>query len=142
MATKKPTRNPITSTQNPERREFLRRSVFVSALVLGAQALSQGLARKAFGQGEPADLDPKDPTAKDQGYVANIDKLAKKPPEHKPNSYCWNCVLYTSNFVPAGATADKSQKGSCARFAMKRVEAKGWCKAWVENGAMKGKKHS
>jgi hypothetical protein len=70
-------------------------------------------------------LSEDDPTAKSLGYVTDAKKVdAKANPNYKPGQVCANCMQYTGK---AGA-AD----GPCNIFPGKNVNAKGWCKVWVQ----------
>jgi hypothetical protein len=131
----------MASCSSPRRREFLLKGMTLAAALPAVLAI-QTFSRSASAQAEPPDLDPKDAMAKAQGFTKNVDKAKPAPKERKHGSYCWNCLLYGQNPVPKGATADQTQKASCAVFAMKRVEHGDWCRSWAENAQMKGKKHA
>lgn len=55
--------------------------------------------------------------------------------------YCWTCILYTAE--PDVTAPEKSKQGPCKLMLSLEdcvVEAKGGCRSWAENAAMKGKK--
>lgn len=75
-------------------------------------------------------LSESDPTAKSLGYVTDAKKVdPKSNPNYKPGQVCANCMQYTGK---AGAA-----EGPCNIFPGKTVNAKGWCKVWVQKPGTK-----
>jgi len=103
-----------------------RRAVVKSAL-LGVVAIplaSLLATARAHAVDLPA-LDEKDPQAKALGYVSDAGKVdVKSNPTFKPGQTCSNCLQLT------GSAGDPLRP--CNLFPGKRVNANGWCKAWVK----------
>jgi hypothetical protein len=88
----------------------------------GPVALAAG---RAWAQGAPGKVDPKDPQAAPLGYTEDSTRVdARRFPRHAAEQVCANCQVYAGK--PAEAT------GPCGVFAGKLVAAQGWCSAWVE----------
>ncbi len=113
------------STENQNRRDFLKKSLITLAAVpaagVAAQAILSGTARAA---GEKL-VDEKDPTAAALKYT----HAGKKPADYKEkrggvepkDQTCANCILYVK-------IDDKI--GKCNMIANGAVKAGGWCTAW------------
>ena len=83
------------------------------------------LGAAALARAQPVALDPKDPAAVAQGYVADATKADKaKFPKYAAGQACGNCQLFQGK--PGDAT------GGCAIFGGKKVSAKGWCSAYTK----------
>ena len=95
-----------------------RRAVVKGGLVASALVPVAGLFINAAARGEPAALDPSDPTAKALGYVTK---------SAKPDANCANCSQFQ------GKAGDAT--GTCTIFAGKSVASAGWCMSWVKKAA-------
>lgn len=79
----------------------------------------------AFVRAQAPTLDPKDPVAVAQGYVADATKVDKaKYPKYAAGQLCANCALYQG---AAGSAA-----GPCPIYGNKLVPAKAWCNVYVK----------
>jgi len=101
------------------RRDFL-------GVVLGAASASaMATAMRANAQAKAPELEESDPVATALGYKKDGTKVDKaKFPKYAAGQACTNCQLYQGK--PTDASAP------CPTFAMKIVQGKGWCNAWVK----------
>lgn len=113
------------TTENHNRREFLKKSLVTLASVPAAAAAAQALmSSKALAADEKL-VDEKDPTANALKY----NHAGKKPADYKEtrggvapkDQSCSNCMLYTKA---------NDKQGKCQMIATGAVAAKGWCTAW------------
>jgi len=101
------------------------RRVFMLQVATGPAAL---VAARAWAQGAPAKVNPKDPQAAALGYTEDGTQVdARRFPHRTAEQACANCQVYAGR--PSEAT------GSCAVFAGRLVAARGWCSAWVLKAA-------
>ncbi|RDL45746.1 high potential iron-sulfur protein [Marinomonas piezotolerans] len=99
--------------QNKDRRAFIKKGLLGLAVApFGVSMIS----RSAFAA-MPM-LDPNAPNAKALNYVEDAAQ-ATSHPAFKANSKCANCALYQAS-------------GACPLFAGHKVDANGWCQAWVK----------
>lgn len=95
----------------PSRRVFLRRAGAGTVLVVMGGLVA---FRNSISAGHLPKLDVDDPTAKALEYTHESTKAAQQ---------CSNC-----NFWKGGDSA----WGECTIFPGKAVNAKGWCKSWIQ----------
>jgi hypothetical protein len=113
--------------KTPIFRPLLSRRELLSSLAPAAVLLAAG---RADAQTELPHVDEKDPIAKGLGYVPDVKKVdPKAEPTLKTGAHCANCVLLQ------GKAGDTWRP--CNMFPGKVVNANGWCKAWVQNPAVK-----
>jgi hypothetical protein len=93
---------------------FKRRAIISRGLAAGTIAAAAGLIASRISLAG-ASLDPKDPTAKALGYVAQSTKTDAK---------CSNCTQFQ------GKAGDA--EGPCTIFPGKDVAATGWCLSWIK----------
>ena len=83
-----------------------------------------GLARAAEAAAVPA-VDPRDPVAQAQGYVADAAHADKaRFPKYAAGQTCANCALYQG--------AKDAASGPCSIYQNRLVAAAGWCNVWVK----------
>ena len=83
------------------------------------------LGAAALARAQPVALDPKDPAAVAQGYVADATKADKaKFPKYAAGQQCSNCALYQGAATSASAP--------CPIYGNKIVPAKAWCNVYVK----------
>ena len=103
------------------RRDFIRTTLAVgTALPLGAIPLLL--------KADNHRLSEDNPTAMAMGYkhdatMVDSGKYPKRAGEAGSQQFCDNCQLYKAG--------NEEGWGTCAIFAAKQVNAKGWCNAWV-----------
>lgn len=96
-----------------DRREFVKKGL----LGLAVLPFGVGVASRSAFAAMPM-LDPSAPNAKALNYVTEAAQ-ASSHPVYKADSKCSNCALFQAS-------------GACPLFAGHKVEANGWCQAWVK----------
>jgi hypothetical protein len=99
------------------------RRIFLKGISQIAAISAVGLPLSSYAA--TAKVDEKDPQAMALGYTDNTSQVdPKKFPKHDAAQHCGNCQLFQGT---AGAAS-----GPCPIFAVKTVEAAGWCNAYTK----------